>query len=222
MIMFKTLLWHEFKINFRTKEAFFSMLSFGMVLIVSMSFSFNISEEQFVSILPGFFWITVLFVSVLGMNRMFAHELNFNAISLLSSAPVNRGLVFFTKTIIGLVYLSIVESAIIVLIWLFSHVSFFNQPVIVCGLFMLGNLSILVTGVFISGLTLSSRMSNVLVPLLMFPLLSPVIISLTKATQGSLQGLPVSDWQIWILIVSTYSIVFTLLGYGLFDYLMEE
>lgn len=220
--MFKTLLLHEFKINFRTKEAFFSMLSFGMVLIVSLAFSFNISEEQFVSILPGFFWITVLFVSVLGINRMFSHELTFNAISLLSSAPVDRGMIFFTKTIIGLVYLSIIEGALIILIWFFFHISFLDQPFIVCGLFMLGNLSILVTGVFISGLTLSSRMSNVLVPLLMFPLLSPVIISLTKATQGTLQGLPVSDWQIWILIVSTYSVIFTLLGYGLFDYLMEE
>ncbi|MDP6685033.1 MAG: heme exporter protein CcmB [Candidatus Marinimicrobia bacterium] len=221
-MLFNTLLCHEFKINFRTKEAFFSMLSFGMIMIVTFAFSLNISEEQIVSIIPGFFWMTVLFVSVLGINRMFFHELTFNAISLLSSAPVDRGLIFFTKTIIGLVYLSIIESVLIILIWFLFHVSFFNLPVLSFGLLILGNLSILVTGVFISGLTLSSRMSNVLVPLLMFPLLSPVIISLTKATQGLLQGLPITEWEIWILIISTYCVVFALLGYGLFDYLMEE
>ena len=80
----------------------------------------------------------------------------------------------------------------------------------------------MVTSVFISGLTLSSKMSNVLVPLLLFPLLSPVIISLTKSTLGILQNSPFSEIQVWILLVLTYCVLFTLLGYGLFDYLMEE
>ena len=97
--MLTTLLIHELKINFRTKEALFSMLSFGIVLMVSFVLSFQISDNKILFFLPGFFWITVLFVSVLGISRMFSHELSFRAITLLASGPVNRGMIFFSKTI---------------------------------------------------------------------------------------------------------------------------
>lgn len=220
--MLTTLLIHEFKINFRTKEALFSMLSFGIVLMVSFVLSFQISDNKILFFLPGFFWITVLFVSVLGISRMFSHELSFRAITLLASGPVNRGLIFFSKTIIGTVYLAVVEIALLGCIWFFFHISFFNQIYLFFGLILIGNISIMVTSVFISGLTLSSKMSNVLVPLLVFPLLSPVIISLTKSTLGILQNSPFSEIQVWVLLVLTYCVLFTLLGYGLFDYLTEE
>ena len=220
--MLTTLLIHEFKINFRTKEALFSMLSFGIVLMVSFVLSFQISDNKILFFLPGFFWITVLFVSVLGISRMFSHELSFRAITLLASGPVNRGLIFFSKTIIGTVYLAVVEIALLGCIWFFFNISFFNQIYLFFGLILIGNISIMVTSVFISGLTLSSKMSNVLVPLLVFPLLSPVIISLTKATLGILQNSPFSEIQVWVLLVLTYCVLFTLLGYGLFDYLTEE
>jgi heme exporter protein B len=220
--MFKLLFLHELKINFRTKEAFFSMISFGLVLSATLAFSIDLSANNYSNLLPGLFWMMILFMSVLGINRMFSHDVDFNAISMVSSAPVNRGMIFLSKTVAGVSLLMIVEFVILPWMGFIFSQSFFTQPLVMCGLISLGNISIITTGVFISGLTLSSRMNNVLVPLLMFPLLAPVLISLTKATQASIQGLPIGEGQIWILILSTYGILFLLLGYGLFDYLLEE
>jgi len=219
---FNMILKHELKINFRTKESFYSMLSFGMVLIVALGFTLNTSPEQLIKILPGMFWITVLFISVIGIYRMFAHEMTFNAISLFASSPINRSLILFTKVISGLVYLFIVELVLLGLIKLFFDVFFLDQLFLALGLIFIGNFSILITGVLLSGLTLNSQMKDVLIPILMFPLLSPVIIALTKSTQSLLEGIPIDQWQIWIFVIITYSIVFSILGYGFFDYFMEE
>jgi len=222
MSIFKLLFLHELKINFRTKEAFFSMISFGLVLSATLAFSIDLSTNNYSHLLPGLFWMMILFMSVLGINRMFSHDVDFNAISMVSSAPVNRGMIFLSKTLAGVFLLMIVESVILPWMGFIFSQSFFIQPLVMCGLISLGNISIITTGVFVSGLTLNSRMNNVLVPLLMFPLLAPVLISLTKATQASIQGLSIVEWQIWILILTTYSFLFLLLGYGLFDYLMED
>jgi len=87
---------------------------------------------------------------------------------------------------------------------------------------VLGNLGLMVLGSLVSVLSMRARMSEVLLPILLFPLASPVMIAATKASTGLLNGDPVSSWQVWLLILTTFIISFGLIGFLVFDHITEE
>ena len=61
--------------------------------------SFNASQAINHAFSPGLLWIIILFISSLGLNRMFVLEKEFDAFSLSISAPVDRGIIFLAKWI---------------------------------------------------------------------------------------------------------------------------
>ncbi|MEE9118936.1 MAG: heme exporter protein CcmB [Calditrichia bacterium] len=220
--MFFTLLRKELLIELRSKEISVSMLAFGLTVILTFSFAFNVSPSLFKSFAPGLFWIMILFVTVLGLYRIFAFEKEFDAFSLMISAPVDRGLIFLAKWISGVIFLLLSELLILPPFILFLQLNLNVSWVTGIFLILLGDLGIMVIGSLISGLAMRMKMSEVLLPVLMFPLVSPVIIGITKATRGFIEGQPFVQWQIWILILFSFIVVFGLLGYTIFDHITEE
>ncbi|MBT3216406.1 MAG: ABC transporter permease [Candidatus Marinimicrobia bacterium] len=212
----------ELLMEFRAKESFLTMAAFSMVVIVSFSFSFNVSSGRFVEMTPGLFWVMVLFTSVLGLQRSFAYESEFDAFSMLLSAPVDRGLIFLAKWISGWIVLTLIVLIALIPFTLFLRFTIPTNPLVGIGIILLGNASIMCLGSFVSGLAMRSRLSNVLVPILLFPLLSPVVIASVKSTSGWMRGLSFSTWETWIFVLSSFIIIFGLLGYTLFNHITEE
>ena len=87
---------------------------------------------------------------------------------------------------------------------------------------MLTDWAISAVGIMISGMGLRTRMGEVLVPVLLFPLLSPVIIAATKATSAIASGLPLAKYNYWIMILVTFAVVFSLVGFLTFGAISEE
>ena len=65
-------------------------------------------------------------------------------------------------------------------------------------------------------------MREVLIPVLLFPLASPVIIAATKSTVFIFENKPFGEWRIWILILFTFLLTSALLGYLFYDQIVEE
>ena len=84
------------------------------------------------------------------------------------------------------------------------------------------NLAIMIVANLVSGIAMRSKLSEILLPLLFFPLVSPVIIAATKISTGVMSNDPFQLWQIWVLIIGSIIVLSGLAGYALFDYLMEE
>ena len=112
--MFLTLLKKELFIEFRSREVVLSMLIFGLSIILAFAFTSNVSKVIITNYAPGMFWIMILFVSALGVHRSFSYEKNFDAFSMLISAPVDRGIIYLSKWISGTIFLTIMEAVIIV------------------------------------------------------------------------------------------------------------
>ena len=87
---------------------------------------------------------------------------------------------------------------------------------------VLGSGAIVSVGCLISGLTLRSQLRDMLIPILLFPLVTPVVISATKSTMYIFENRPINQWNYWLLIMFTFFMVYGLLGYLLFDYIVEE
>ena len=220
--MFFILLKKELFIEFRTREVILSMLIFGLSIILAFAFTTNVSKAIVSNYAPGMFWIMILFVSALGVHRSFAYEKNFDAFSMLISAPIDRGIIYLSKWISGAIFLTIMEIIIIVPFFKFLLLDLPSDLILFISTMILVNLAIMSVAILVSGIVMRANLSEVLVPILFFPLVSPVIIAATKISSGILAKDPYQLWQFWLLIIASIIVIFVLAGYTLFDFITEE
>ena len=220
--MFLTLLKKELFIEFRSREVVLSMLIFGLSIILAFAFTSNVSKVIITNYAPGMFWIMILFVSALGVHRSFSYEKNFDAFSMLISAPVDRGIIYLSKWISGTIFLTIMEVVIIVPFFKFLLLDLPSNFILFILTAILINLAIMSVASLVAGIVMRANLSEVLVPILFFPLVSPVIIAATKISSGILAKDPYQLWQFWLLIIVSIIVIFALAGYTLFDFITEE
>jgi len=220
--MFLTLLKKELFIEFRSREVILSMLIFGLSIILVFAFTSNVSKVIVTNYAPGMFWIMVLLVTVLGVHRSFSYEKEFDAFSLLISSPIDRGLIYLAKWISGFIFLTIMEAIVIIPFFKFLLIEYPSDLLLSVVTTLLINLAIMSVASLVSGIAMRANLSEVLVPILFFPLVSPVVIAASKISAGILAGEPYQLWQIWLLIVISIIVIFSLVGYTLFDFITEE
>jgi heme exporter protein B len=220
--MFISLLKKELFIEFRSREVILSMLIFGLSIILAFAFTTNVSKIIVLNYAPGLFWIMILFVTTLGVHRSFIYEKNFDAFSLLISAPIDRGLIYLSKWISGTIFLTVMEIIIIIPFFKFLLLDLPSNFILFSVTSILINFAIMSVASLVAGISMRANLSEVLVPILFFPLVSPVIIAATKISSGVLFGDPYQLWQIWLLIIVSVIVIFPLAGYTLFDFITEE
>ena len=220
--MLLNLIKKELLIEFRSKQIILSMLIFGLAIILIFALSSNISSEILSNYSAGMFWLMNLFVVVIGVHRSFAYEKEFDAFSLLVSAPVDRGMIFLSKWVSGFIFITTTQLIIIapffklLLLDIPENISFFILTSLLINLAMMSIASI------VSCIVIRSNFSEVLLPLLMFPLLSPLMIAATKISNDIINSQSYDLWNVWVLIIASIVVLFGLAGYALFDFIVEE
>jgi len=220
--LFLTLLKKDLLVEFRSKEIIISMIAFGVSVILLYSFSFNQSPETFSIFSAGLLWMVFLFISVLGLHRSFSLEKEFDAIGLVLSAPVDRAYIFLSKWISGFFFLLVSQLVIVPLFWLFLHLPIPKNLGGWIFLFLITDLGIMSLGSLVAGITMRARMGEILLPILLFPLVSPLLISAVKSTDALMNNLAFFEWKIWIQLIVTFVVAFGLTGYVIFDYVSEQ
>lgn len=220
--MFYTLVRKDLLLEFRTKEIIIPMFTFGLAIILIFSLSFNASQEINHTFSPGLLWIIILFVSSLGLHRMFVLEKEFDAFTLNLAAPIDRGTIFISKVVSGTILLLIAEIMIIPPFVVFMNISIPSNWPIMMLILIIGDLGIMSIGAIVSGLSMRAKLSEILFPILFFPLVSPHLIACVKATNYWFKGVPFINWQSWVYLIITFFIIFFLVGFMIFDFIAEE
>jgi len=220
--MFYTLVRKDLLLELRTKEIIIPMFAFGLAIILIFALSFNASQAINHTFSPGLLWIIILFISSLALHRMFVLEKEFDAFALSLAAPIDRGLIFLSKAISGTILLLIAEIMIIPPFLIFLNLSVPGNWIIMVLILFIGDLGIMSIGAIVSGLSMRAKLSEVLLPILFFPLVSPHIIACVKATNYWFKGISFINWQFWIYLMISFVIIFFLIGFMIFDYITEE
>jgi len=93
-------------------------------------------------------------------------------------------------------------------------------PQLVLVMFM-GSLGLSVTGTALSAISAQARMRELLLPLLLLPLLTPVLIASTEATAALLVPNPAMPWK-WLGFLAGFDAVFLTALWLFGEYLLEE
>tara|TARA_B100001250_G_scaffold73169_1_gene59716 strand:- start:1370 stop:2032 length:663 start_codon:yes stop_codon:yes gene_type:complete len=212
----------ELLMELRSKQIILSMLFFGLAIILIFAFSSNVAKVILSNYAPGMFWLMNLFIVVLGAHRSFAYEKEFDAFSILISSPVDRGIIFIAKWISGFLFITITQLVIFIPFFKLLLLDIPLETFLFISTSLLINLAIMAVANLVSGIVIRSNFSEILLPLLLFPLLLPLIIAATKISKSIINLESFAIWNVWVLIVASVVVIFGLAGYALFDHIVEE
>lgn len=216
------LLIKDFTAELRTKELFTSMIVFVLLTLVIFNFAFSGSRLS-LEVIVGAIWVAFLFAANLGLSRSFVREVDKGCLEGLLLCPAERYVIYFGKAIGNLIFILAVELLTLPILPLFfSNSSLLNEPLKLIGVFILGSAGISFIGTLFSAMTANLKARELLLPLLAFPILTPVLIASVKLTLYLANPSPIYEPARWLQLLLVYDIIFSVLAYITFEFVVEE
>ena len=219
----RALLRKDLALELRTRESVPAMVLFSVSTFVV--FRFGLDRETLEGDLAsGVLWVTLLFASVLGINRLFVAEREQGGFDAFLLAPVDRTAMLVAKALLLFGFLTAVELvAVPVYSVLLLGPSPFQALPGLALLLALANAGIAVVGTLVGALAVQTRARDLIVPLMALPLLLPIVIAGAQATaplflQSGAEALPGR----WLATLGLYDVIFGLVAFAVFDFLLED
>jgi heme exporter protein B len=209
-------------IELRTKDSLNAMLFFGIVVLVIFNFALESVRESIRSAVPGVLWVAFAFSGTLGLNRMFAAEKENSCLQGLLMLPLDRGVIYLGKMLAGTVFMLITEVVIFVFSLVFFNLSVWNEIPYLVLVFFIGTLGFTAVGALLSAISVNTKMREVLLPLILFPVILPILVNAVEATSIILNTVDYRALKLPLTIMSVFTIVFGTISYLLFEYVLED
>jgi heme exporter protein B len=211
----------EVRTELRTRELLTTTAVFALMVVVMFSFSFDPTREESRRFGPGLLWIAFLFAGTLMLEPAFLREQANDTLVALRLAPVPPFAILLGKILANFLFLAITESLLLPVFAVLYNVGLASQLPGIALVLLLGTLGIVVPGTIFSAVTAHARMRELLLPLLLLPVLTPILIAGTEATVALLSDPP--EWpSLWLKLLAGADLIFITASYFLFDSLLEE
>jgi heme exporter protein B len=214
------IVWKDLAAELRSRELLSAMLVFALLVILIFNFALELNIAEREAVTSGILWVTFTFAGTLGLNRSMAIEHDRGCLDGLLLAPVDRSAIYFGKMIGNLIFMFMVELIVLPVYSIFYNTNLF-QPGLLLVIF-LGSIGYVTIGTLLATMAVQTRTREILLPILLFPLVIPVILSAVKASSGFLQGLPVAEILPSLNLLIAYDVIFIALAFMFFDYVVEE
>lgn len=215
------LLGKELRTEFRSRELLTTTVVFILMVLIMFSFTFEPTVSDPRQFGPGLLWLSFLFAASLMLQPCFLREQNNDTLSALRLAVEDPFAIFLAKLAANTLFLLITEFLMLPFFAMLYNVSVL--PVIhwLLLIFFLGSLGVSVAGTAISAISAQARMRELLLPILLLPLLTPVLVASTEVTKGVLDRQPFVSWK-GVSFLAIFDLVFLTVLWLFGEYLLEE
>jgi len=214
------IIWKDIKTEWRTRENLSAMLVFSLLVILIFNFALELDLRARESLAGGVLWAAFIFAGTIGLNRSMAVEKDRGCLDGLLLAPVDRSAIFVGKAVGNLLFMLVVEAIVLPVFSFLYGISVFQPGFL--AVVLLGSIGYSAVGTLLAAMVVQTRTRDILLPILLFPLTLPVVISAVKASQGFIQALPLGDVSVWVNILIAYDLIFLAVAIMVFDYILEE
>jgi len=205
----------------RTKEMVSAMFVFSLLVILIFNFAFDLRAENLNTVAPGVLWVAIIFAGMLGLSRSFILERDQGVLDGLLLAPIDRSAIYFGKMIGNVLFISVVEIVVLPIFMIL-----FNQPAnilpMLVGVVILGTIGFASVGTLFSAMAVHTRAREVLLPIMLFPVVVPVILSAVRLTSAILDRTPFEEVSHWLTLLVVFDAIFVAASFMLFEYVVEE
>ncbi len=215
-----TIVRKDLRAELRSRELISSMALFAFMSIIIFSFALELERAAREAAITGVLWVTVVFASIIGLNRSMAMEREQGNFDAMLIAPVDRTAIFFGKFIGNLVFTLVVALILVPVMSLLYNISLLQPLLLVVILF--GTLGFSAVGTLLAAMAVQTRARESLLPIVMMPVALPVLLASVKSSTSILNQTPVNDWIAWLQILIVVDIVYIVMSFLLFEYVVEE
>ena len=218
-----TILRKDLTLELRTLETVPAMVLFSVATFVIFHFALGratIAGQLAAGILTG----TLLFASMLAVNRLFVAEREQGGFDGFLLAPVDRTTLLIAKALALLTFLVVLEVITVPAFALLLLGPSIGPPLGgLVVLLLLADVALAVIGTLVSAIAIHTRARDLIAPVIGLPLLIPALIATARGA-GPLLARHGSSFPQgkWLAILALYDLVFALLAYAVFDYLLED
>jgi heme exporter protein B len=217
------IVWKDLLTEVRTKELFGGMFVFALLTVITFNFAFDLNsadtEDGRAASSAGALWVALIFAGMLGLGRAVALERDRGSFDGLLLCPVDRGVIYLGKLVGNLIFIVLVE---LIAVPIFG--ALFNLPVLqplLLVVLLLGTLGFAGLGTLFSVMAASTRARDVMLPVLLFPISLPVVISTVRSTTLILTS-RTADALPWLNLLGAFDVIFLTIAFLVFDRVVEE
>ena len=194
--------------------------------IVMVMFAFALDNEGILQrVAPGLMWLATLFSMLIVVQRSFTVESADGALDALRVAGVDTGAIFIGKSLALMLQLFVLE-----ILLLATAVVLYGVEMTALGLIEAFVTRVVATagfggvGTLYGGLAAGAKGRETLLPLLLLPVVAPVLIGATRATEAAFGsgGTAVSEGWPWIGLLAVFAVIFAVAGTVAFGPLVDE
>lgn len=224
----------DLRSDIRAKEIAPAMIMFALILVFLFTFAFPpgagrappppplagaVASREVAAVL---LWAGLLFAAIIGFGRSAALEKEGDRIEGLLMSPVDTMAIFTGKAIANFVFLCLMEAVMIPAFIVFFDVS---PGLMFPGMFpvlILANAGLSATGTLFAASSQYSRVRELVLALLAFPILLPLVLGASKLTSALLLTGGFGGEGRWFILMASFDLAVTAIGVVTFEYVIHE
>ncbi|MBN2356171.1 heme exporter protein CcmB [candidate division KSB1 bacterium] len=217
-----SILYKDLLLELRSKDMVTSMLIFSFTVVVIFNFVFEPGSEEMKTTAPGILWVAFAFAGNLGLSRSFAREQENAMMQGLLLCPVDRSAIYTAKVLGNFLFITIVEWVTLPVMVVFFDLSIgaILLPLLIT--LLLGTFGFATVGTIFSAISANTRSREVMLPIMLFPISVPIILSSIKSTAYLLDGRAFADVWSWQRLLIGFDIIYFIVCFLLYEYVVEE
>jgi heme exporter protein B len=210
----------DLRIELRSRVTVQQILPFGLVVLLLFAFALDPDRGVLQRVAPGLFWVTVLLAVLLAVSRSFSIEGENGARDGLRMSALDPAAIFLGKAGAIAVELLVLDALLTAgVVVLFDVTLSSIGPLLLAT--VLATVGLAATGTLYGILVASTGARETLVPVLVLPVASPVLLGATRAWEAAIDGVPSDAWP-WIGVLAVFAVLYTAIGTLAFGPLLEE
>ncbi|MBE6472505.1 MAG: heme ABC transporter permease CcmB [Coriobacteriaceae bacterium] len=224
---YRVLLAKDLRQEFRTREMLTSMGIYALLVIIvyGAALALIARDVDIVTMGGGLLWALIVFTSLLGLGRSFAHEKEQGCMEGILLVPLDRSVVFLAKATANILFMLAVEIIAVPLFYFFfmtGQPAAATLPAIVAPL-IVGTIGMAGIGTMLSTITMNTRAKDVMLAVLFIPLIYPLLYACVTATTAAITGNEFwMDFYIMPLVLACgYDVVMLLVCWVLYDFVVS-
>jgi heme exporter protein B len=200
----------DLRIELRSRVVTNQVLPFAAVVMLLFAFALD-NDTILVRVAPGLIWLATLFSLLVLVQRSFAIETADGALDVIRVAGIGAGGVFLGKSLALAAQLLVLEALLLLIAVVLYQVTVPAAGVaLLVVTFVLATAGLASVGTIYGGLASGAKGRETLLPLLMLPVVAPVLIGATRATEAALGigGAAVSEGWPWVGLLGVFGGLF--------------
>ena len=224
---YKTLLAKDLRQEFRTREMLTSMgiYAFLVIIVYGAALALTARGLDIARMGGGLLWVLIVFTSLLGLGRSFAHEKEQGCMEGILMVPLDRSVVFLAKMTANFLFMLAVEVIAVPLFYFFfmSGQQVSSSFMWIVAPLLVGTLGMAGIGTMLSTITMNTRAKDVMLAVLFIPLIYPLLYACVTATTTAIVGTDFwTDFFIMPLVLACgYDVVMLLACWVLYDFVVS-